>query len=166
MVHQHLKKTTNFLRTSLPNYVKEHFQSYEEGLAPWCSSVEASLTAQDAGMEKFLEQLKQFREHVNQQLTILEQFISTSLSAAQVSYIIMQDHWFASLKELQSYVDTQCKLLPKVPPTHPTNKTDSGLKEVWDCIQELKVTTRQQAAQEAKRLLCLLLSLRLPYSLI
>ncbi|KAJ9063016.1 hypothetical protein DSO57_1004646 [Entomophthora muscae] len=57
----------------------------------------------------------------------------------------MQDKWFAFLHKLQAYVNTQCNLIPVVPSAL---KDEDSLKEVWAGNQELKATTRQQAAQE------------------
>ncbi|KAJ9057126.1 hypothetical protein DSO57_1025558 [Entomophthora muscae] len=79
----------------------------------------------------------------------LRQFSSASSTAAQVSYTTMQDNWFAFLRELQTDVDTQCKPLPMVS-SPPPSKDEDILKDVWAVIQEYRVTTHQQAAQEAQ----------------
>ncbi|KAJ9069501.1 hypothetical protein DSO57_1017978 [Entomophthora muscae] len=79
----------------------------------------------------------------------LMQFASASSTAAQVSYTTMQDNWFAFLRELQTYVDTQWNPLPVLSSPPPPND-ENILKDVWSVIQELRVTTCQQAAQEAQ----------------
>ncbi|KAJ9067061.1 hypothetical protein DSO57_1003366 [Entomophthora muscae] len=76
-------------------------------------------------MKKLIEQLNQFREHVNQQLILLDRAISTSSSAAPFLYTNMQDYWLISLQELQTYVNTLCKPFLEVLPTSLTDKTEA-----------------------------------------
>ncbi|KAJ9058752.1 hypothetical protein DSO57_1009090 [Entomophthora muscae] len=60
VVQQHLQSTTCSLCALLPMYLKKLLQAYKEGIVPWCTFVESSLTAQDAVMKKLIEQKNQF----------------------------------------------------------------------------------------------------------
>ncbi|KAJ9069502.1 hypothetical protein DSO57_1017979 [Entomophthora muscae] len=57
VIQQHLQSTTNSLRASLTNYVKEQLQSYVKGVSSWKSPVEAGLAVQEIGVERLVEQL-------------------------------------------------------------------------------------------------------------